>query len=517
MDFEKQSNFEKLISRLSADFINIPFDQIDGKIADALKRIVETLDIDRSLLHEFTEDQQALHLSHYYVRPGINKPTSTITSTDQPYLTQKMLKNEIIWIERVDDLPAVANLEKKYLMQQGVTSALAVPLIVGQKPVGALTFTTVYRKKFWPDETVKRLKLIGEIFTNALDRKKKDQALHKALSEIKQLKNRLQKENIYLKEEIQLEHQHVEIIGKSNAIRQVLGQAEQVAVTGATVLISGETGTGKELLAKEIHKMSPRKDSPLVKVNCAALPATLVENELFGREKGAYTGALSKQMGRFELADGASIFLDEIGELPLELQTKLLRVLQDGQFERLGGIRTISVDVRIIAATNRDLEKAVQTGRFRQDLYYRLNVFPIKVPPLRKRPDDIPELLWSFVREFGEKMGKKIDRISQRRLEALMHYRWPGNVRELRNLVERAMILSNGKSLQLELPKQKSKKTDRILTLSDAQRQHIVNVLEMTGWRVSGEKGAADILDINPKTLESRMKKLGITRKSIKS
>ena len=339
-----------------------------------------------------------------------------------------------------------------------------------------------------------------------------EQELEKALSEIELLNEQLEAENVYLREEIKLEHQHESFIGKSHAVKHVLSQAEVVAETESTVLILGETGTGKELLAREIHKLSARKDGPMVNVNCVSLPPTLVEAELFGREKGAYTGALTKQVGRFEIADGATIFLDEIGELPMDLQVKLLRVLDEGQFERLGSPKTLAVDVRVIAATNRDLEKEIAEGKFREDLYFRLNVYSIKIPPLRERLEDIPPLVWAFVRELGDRMGKKIDRIPRDNIEALKRYDWPGNVRELKNVVERAMIVSRGSTLKIDKPRPKPVKSSQIESLDELQRNHIVRALEMTGWRVSGKKGAAEMLKINPKTLESRMRKLGINR-----
>jgi transcriptional regulator with GAF, ATPase, and Fis domain len=308
-DIKTQLQFERLISELSTGFINLPFDQVDKKIKDGLMLIVEFLGIDRSLLHEFSEDKQTLRLSYFYVRPGIKKPTSLITSKDQPYLTKTILENEIIGIKRIDDLSEAAKLERKYLMQQGVKSALAIPLVVDNKPLGALTFTTVYRERSWPDELVQRLKLVSEIFANALDRKRKEQNLQNAFSEIKILKDQIKQENIYLRKEFELKHEHAEIIGNSNAIKEALRLAEQVAGTESTVLILGETGTGKELLARAVHRLSTRKDRTMIKVNCAALPPTLIEGELFGREKGAYTGALTKEPGRFELADGSTLFV----------------------------------------------------------------------------------------------------------------------------------------------------------------------------------------------------------------
>lgn len=344
-------------------------------------------------------------------------------------------------------------------------------------------------------------------------RKQAEEELRKVLNEVERLKGQLEAENLYLREEIKITHKHEKIVGHSHAIKTVLSQVEQVAGTDSTALIWGETGTGKELLAHTIHSLSPRKAHALVRVNCATLPPTLIESELFGREKGAYTGALSKQIGRFEIADGSTIFLDEIGELPLELQVKLLTVLQEGQFERLGSPTTIKVNVRVIAATNRDLPEAVRDGRFREDLYYRLNVFPIHVPPLRQRREDIPPLVWLFVKEFGEKMGKRIESIPRKDIEALQRYPWPGNIRELRNVVERAMILSTGITLRIEVPGATNSTTSHSRTLADMERKHILEVLQTTGWRVRGKNGAAGILGLKPTTLEARMSKLGIIRK----
>jgi transcriptional regulator with GAF, ATPase, and Fis domain len=287
-----------------------------------------------------------------------------------------------------------------------------------------------------------------------------------------------------------------------------------VAPTDATILLLGETGTGKEVLADAIHGLSQYGHRPMVKVNCAALPASLIEAELFGREKGAYTGALARQMGRFELADGSTIFLDEIGELPLELQIKLLRVLQDRRFERVGSTRTIQVKVRVIAATNRDLARAVAEGSFREDLYYRLNVFPVAVPPLRKRPEDIPLLAWEFVRELGESMGKPIEHIAEGSMAALCAYPWPGNVRELRNAIERAMILARGSTLHIALDPSPTRAPtlESDGSLEAIERNHVRRVLEQTAWRIRGPGGAADRLAVKPTTLESLMKRLGLRR-----
>jgi formate hydrogenlyase transcriptional activator len=334
---------------------------------------------------------------------------------------------------------------------------------------------------------------------------------------MEQEKARLEAANVYLQEEIKTEHNFEEIIGTSATIRKVLQAIEKVASTDATVLVTGETGTGKELIARAIHHLSNRKDGVLVKVNCAAIPAGLIESELFGHEKGAFTGALARRIGRFELADRATIFLDEVGEIPLELQTKLLRVLQEGEFERLGSTKTMKVNVRVIAATNRDLEKEVREGRFRSDLFYRLKVFPIHLPALRERQQDIPLLVSYFVKKFSGTMRKKVESVSAGALEMLKSYPWPGNIRELEHVIERAVILSQGSELELGdwMPKSTDTVGAGLLgTIEDLERNYVLRALNHTNWRVSGEKGAASILGLKPTTLEARMKKLGISRPS---
>jgi PAS domain S-box-containing protein len=344
--------------------------------------------------------------------------------------------------------------------------------------------------------------------------KKANTELNEALNDVKQLKARLERENTYLRQEIKLTHNFEEIISQSKKFKKVLGQVEQVAKTDATVLILGESGTGKELIARAVHNISKLKGRSMVKVNCAALPATLIESELFGHEKGAFTGAMSKKVGRFELADGGSIFLDEVGEIPIELQSKLLRVLQEGEFERLGNPKTIKINVRVIAATNVDLKEAIAKGTFREDLYYRLNVFPINIPSLRERKEDIPLLTRHFLMKYNAQFGRKIEVITEQVIEDLTAYDWPGNIRELENVIERAVIISPDKKLEIgdSIPNIAKAITEELLTLEDVERNHILNILEQTYWRVSGAKGAAKILDINRTTLEARMKKLGIER-----
>jgi formate hydrogenlyase transcriptional activator len=354
--------------------------------------------------------------------------------------------------------------------------------------------------------------LLLSLARDVTERKEAEKRLQHAFTEIKKLKNKLEQENVYLRQEIDIQYNFDEMVGESPAFRKVLGTAEKVAREETCVLILGETGTGKELLARAIHHMSPRKQRPMIKVNCAALPATLIESELFGREKGAFTGAVNKQIGRFEAADGSSIFLDEIGDLPIELQAKLLRVLQDGTFEHLGSSKTISVDVRVIAATNQNLTALVKEKRFRSDLFYRLNVFPIVVPPLRERVEDIPLLALAFVQEYARSMGKPVKQIPKKTMTRMMNYHWPGNIREMRNVIERAMILSSGFTLDIDHPDTEDNSTLQAVTLDEIDRDHIMKTLEETGWRVSGPSGAARRLGLKESTLRWRMRKLGIKR-----
>ena len=349
------------------------------------------------------------------------------------------------------------------------------------------------------------------------ERKGTEESLRSAYAENKRLKDRFQAENIYLHKDIDREFNFGEIIGGSGALEHVFLRVEQVAPQDATVLLLGETGTGKGVVARAIHGRSGRKDRPLITVNCSALPANLIESELFGREKGAFTGSIDRQLGRFELADNSTLFLDEIGEMPMELQTKLLRVIQDGEFERLGGPRTIKVDVRIIASTNRNLEKEIRKGGFREDLFYRLNVFPITIPPLRQRKEDIPPLVDYFVAKFNKKTGKKIETVSKDTLNVLQDYDWPGNVRELESVIERAVITSQGTGLQIldrfvNSMMTGEQEAQECKVLADIERVHIFRALEKTGWRIEGKKGAAAMLGLNPSTLRGRMRKDGIRR-----
>jgi formate hydrogenlyase transcriptional activator len=351
-----------------------------------------------------------------------------------------------------------------------------------------------------------------------------------AFGQIRELKDQLSKEKLYLEDEIRTEMNFAQIIGNSASLRRVLKHVETVAPTDSTALIYGETGTGKELIARAIHDLCPRRSKPFVKLNCAAIPTGLLESELFGHEKGAFTGAIAQRIGRFEVANGGTIFLDEIGEIPLELQTKLLRVLQEREFERLGSSRTLRTDARLIAATNRDLEAMVSEQKFRSDLFFRLNVFPIHVPPLREREGDIPLLVRHFTQQFSRRMNKQIETIPSATMDALCRYRWPGNVRELQNVIERAVIISTGPALSVDVADLKFPKASRVVeemtspkwptngglhgVLEQSERQQILKALEQCDWVVAGPKGAAIHLGMKRSTLQQRIRKLGIARRS---
>ncbi len=509
-ELEERLRFEMLLTDLSARFVSVTAESIDDEIVNAQRQIVQVLDLDRSVLAQ-VEGIKGFVYTHSWYRPGL-EPIPSFAARDVPWLASNLARGETVCFANIDDLPEEAVQERQFVRRFGLLSSATFPLKVGGQLIGAISFGTMHRERGWPDSLVSRLRLFVEIIGGAIARTRAEQAIREGADEVRRLRDQLQRENVYLQQEVKAVRGHARLVGESSALRDVLLQVEQVASTNSTVLLIGETGTGKELIASAIHEFSPRSARSMVRVNCAAIPLTLIESELFGREKGAFTGALTRQVGRFELAHGSTLFLDEVGELPLEVQVKLLRVLQDKQLERLGSSKTISVDVRIVAATNQDLQKAVRERRFREDLFYRLNVFPIRVPPLRERPGDIPLLIQSFVDEFALSFGKGIESIDTDSIDALQRYAWPGNIREVRNVVERAVILSKSPRLRIDLPSVSPNHDEASLRHTDAEREHVRSVLEMTRWRVRGKAGAAEILDLKPTTLEAKMLKLGIFR-----
>ena len=459
------------------------------------------------VLHEAATNTMRLHVLEtsepiphqpVLVLPVEDDPAGLVWQTQQPLITSSVaeLRRWPRLLERVQPY--------------GVQSYCWLPLTTARRRLGTLVFTCK-QPSAYDTADVGFLQLVANQVAVAVEN-----AL--AFQEIEALKDQLAKEKAYLEEEVRTEHNFGEIVGESAALRRVLKQVETVAPTGSTVLIRGETGTGKELIARALHDLSPRRDRTFVKLNCAAIPTGLLESELFGHEKGAFTGAISQKVGRFELAHQGTLFLDEVGDIPPELQPKLLRVLQEQEFERLGSTKTIQVDVRLVAATNRDLAQMVADGRFRSDLYYRLNVFPVVLPPLRERPDDIPRLVRHFTQRFARRMGRRIETIPSAVMDALVRYPWPGNIRELQNVIERAVILSPGPSLQVPLgdlqpaAAQAPAPAAAPVTLADAEREHILGVLRETGWVLGGPKGAAARLGMKRSTLHWKMKKLGISR-----
>ena len=506
-----QIQFEHLVANLAARFVSLAPAEVDEVVVDSQRQIVQTLDIDRCVLWQFTEDGQDLVYTHTWFRPEFRAAPPVLSARDVfPWFFQKIKAGEPVWFDTLDQVPA--EFDRENLRRFETKSNAILPMEVNGRVVGALSFASMRKERVWTDQILDRLRLLAAVFAQALARKESRAQLERALAEVERLRDQLASENVQLRHEVTSLKAPRSIVAESEAVRRTLAQVELVAPTNSTVLLLGETGSGKEVFAQAIHDQSPRRDRPMVRVNCAAIPTALMESELFGRERGAYTGALSRQIGRFELASGTTIFLDEVGDLPLEAQVKLLRILQDRTLERLGSIKPIRVDVRVIAATNRDLRKAVTERTFREDLFYRLNVFPIQVPPLRDRPEDIPVLTWAFIDEFSKAFDKSIESISKASLAALRRYPWPGNVRELRNVIERAVIVAKGPVLTVEAPCSEPGSSPGRTNLADVERKHVREILERVQWRVRGEGGAADLLGIKPTTLESRMVKLGIQR-----
>jgi len=509
------ARFEALLAALSSRFSGVSCERIDGEVDGALEALASFLGTDRASFAELLPDDATIALTHSWAKPGFAAARIEQTiAVAFPWYHAQLRAGAVLRFERLpDELPSDAVAEHAYTLALPMRAHVAVPLLVDGRWVCALVAAMALTERAFSDEEVGRIRIIGQILANAVHRRNLERELLDSIREVRLLQRRLEAENEYLRETIAPDVGFEEIAGRSRALRAVLDQAAQVAATSTAVLLLGETGTGKELLARAIHARSKRAERPMIKVNCAALPASLVESELFGHEKGAFTGATSAKPGRFELADGGTLFLDEVGELSTEVQAKLLRVLQDGEFERVGAVRTRKVDVRVIAATNRELERAADDGSFRRDLYYRLSVFPIHVPPLRERAEDIPLLVWELIHRRQDELGRRIERVPEPAMRALCRYAWPGNIRELGNVIERALILSQGPVLELDAFIASQRSVPEPSERADAtERAHFLRVLERCSWRITGSGNAAELLGLRPSTLRSRLKKLGVAR-----
>lgn len=493
---------ERTVTETAIQIINLRKEFIDEQIEGALRRLVLTLGFDRSTLVQLTGANAVPLATHCWAREGYPVRVGYSFAEHFPYIYELMSRDCLPqFFPSPDALPDFATVDKQKLHDWGPHSMFCLPLNADGKTIGWITIGTFSIRKLAP-EILDRLSLFGSIFAGTLS----------SFENVTGSKEHLLSVNRELRKEIDMVQGSMTLVGESPALRTLMDKINQVATSDSTVLILGETGTGKELVARRIHALSSRSSQPMFSVNCAGLAPSLIEDELFGHERGAYTGAIDRKKGRFEVANGTSLFLDEIGELPITAQAKLLRVLEERRFERLGSTQSIHVNVRILAATNRDLSEEIRKGCFREDLYYRLGVFLIHVPPLRERLEDIPLLVDTFVQEQMIKLGKSIKRIKSADIEALQAYSWPGNVRELRNVVERACILAKGPLLSIPAPIMAQENNFTPLTLMEVERNHILESLRVTNWRVSGPKGAAKLLGLNAKTLESRMRRLGIVR-----
>jgi formate hydrogenlyase transcriptional activator len=506
----EQTKLKLVLDLTNSVLSNLDLKELIRSISPSIRRVMQLDAVGLSLP---TPDGK--HLEVYaldfpdgkgHLQPGELLPLETVPG--QVFLTGRP------WFGDTSDIAVYSG--RYRAAQEDLRTHCSLPLTRRGRALGVLSVARLQRNSFAPDEVDFLIQIAGQVAIAI------DNAL--AYQKISELTQKLAQEKLYLEDEIRDELNFEEIVGNSPVLRRVLHQVEAVAPTDSTVLIHGETGSGKELIARAVHKLSSRSNQPFVKLNCAAIPTGLLESELFGHEKGAFTGAIAQRIGRFELASEGTIFLDEVGEIPLELQPKLLRVLQEREFERLGSSRTLLSKARLIAATNRDLDAMVENQKFRSDLFYRLSVFPISVPPLRERTEDIPFLVSHFAQHFARLMKKSIDTISTETMNALIRYPWPGNIRELQNVIERALILSRSRDLKVPLAdlqgrlpengKIENGKKNGPATLKEMERQHILSVLEQTGWVLAGPNGAAAKLGLKRSTLQFRIRRLGITRPS---
>ena len=492
----------RLAVSISAKLARASGTEIVPAILDALDEIAQATGADSSQLVEFGESADAAET--FTSATNVNVPGGCPVVILDDWIKSRLTNGEFVETAMPEPFPDKAG-----------CSSLIVPSVSGGEVLGGLVIHACRSGQTWPPVMIDRLKLLAEILGAGLHRRRQDNTMRANVSVIEKLNARLEADNDYLKEEIKSYHDFDDIVGESPALRTALSRLGLVAETNSSVLLIGPTGTGKELFARALHERSKRRTRPLVRVNCAALPPTLVESELFGHEKGAFTGAVGARQGRFELADGGTIFLDEIGDLSQEIQVKFLRVLQEGEFERVGSSRTKKVDVRVIAATHQDLEAAVSEGRFRADLYYRLSVYPIQLPSLKDRAEDIPRLVWFFINKHQRELSRRITEVPPMVMDAFVRHSWPGNVRELENVVERSMIASKANVLQLDEPFVLNKQTavtTQAESLDEMQRAHIETVLARCGWRINGKGNAADRLGVHPNTLRFRLKKLRLAR-----
>ncbi|MDX1515257.1 MAG: sigma 54-interacting transcriptional regulator [Woeseiaceae bacterium] len=511
----RRQEFQELLASVSTRLLTTSYEDASRAMQQSLRDVCEFVGGNRISLSWLDTDKESAEVLYTW-HDGHSRMFNAISERQFPYLAEKLLAGETMTIKSVSELPEEAARDREALLEVGMKSFLFFPLIVAGDIIGVLTMGNDREFRDWGRQDALDIQVFGELFANFVLRMRQRQALDVALDGLQQATDRLEAENVYLRTEIKLTHDFEEIIGDSEPLRRSLKMIEQVADTMTPVLILGETGTGKELVARALHEHSSRRHRPLVKVNCAALPASLIESELFGYEKGAFTGADSAKRGRFDLAHGSTLFLDEIGEIPYELQAKLLRVLQEGEFERLGGSKTVRVDVRIVAATNRDLWKACENGEFRTDLYYRINTFPIELPALRDRGNDVCLLAEHFANVHAQRLGREVTAISARMMRQLQAYDWPGNVRELEGVIQRALISSSGPVLDLGHSLAGRAGDDfsdsGLYDLRAVEREHITTTLEECRWKISGQRGAAAALGVPPSTLRSKMKKLGIER-----
>jgi formate hydrogenlyase transcriptional activator len=509
---EELHPFERLAAGLSSSFSTLAADEGETAVAQAVEDIGMAFGVDECTLLAFIEGGSATVVHSWAVPPLA--PCRDEDLAHMPWLIQRLSRNAVVALTPEMDLPHAAASDRAHAQQSGVVVRLGVPIAVGVRVTYAIVVAARQRNADWRTPVVDRLRLAGEIVGSGLERRRLDDARQVRQVERDADERSPSADLLYLQEEARNKVEADQIVGESSGFRAALARLGQVAPLDATVLLLGETGTGKELFALALHDRSRRRARMLVRVNCAALPASLIESELFGHERGAFTGAISTRQGRFELADGGTIFLDEIGDLAPELQAKLLRVLQEGEFERVGSSKVRKVDVRVIAATHINLEEAVAAGRFRADLYYRLSVFPIQLPALRERRDDIPQLVWFFIHRRQRELGRRIVRVPASVMQALQRHDWPGNVRELENVVERAMIRSVDGTLQLDDAPRADRSVDRppegVDSLDAVQRFHIERVLRECGGRINGVGNAAARLGIHPNTLRFRIAKLGV-------